>query len=107
MQKIQSYVNLGNILDKNKKKQVNQRLEQIKNPAILEILYPSTDELVKIIFVNETQPDLVSELGNAICKKFQKPVCLYKILSNGMVSLSKMKNIFQSRRLCEQIFIPG
>ena len=88
MKKIQSYVDLGNILDKNKKKQVNQRLESMANPAILEIPYPSTNEQVQIIFVNETQPDLVSELGNAICKKFQKPVCLYKILSNGMVSLS-------------------
>ena len=88
MKKIESYVNLGNILDKNKKKQVNQRLETMANPAILEIPYPETSEQVKIIFVNETQPDLVSELGNVICKKFQKPVCLYKILSNGMVSLS-------------------
>ena len=88
MKKIQSYVDLGNILDKNKKKQVNQRLEQMQVPSILEITYPSTNEQVQIIFVNETQPDLVSELGNTICKKFQKPVCLYKILSNGMVSLS-------------------
>ena len=88
MKKIQSYVDLGNILDKNKKKQVNQRLEQMQNPTVLEIPYPETSEQVQIIFVNETQSDLVSELGNAICKKFQKSVCLYKILSNGMVSLS-------------------
>lgn len=88
MKKIQSYVDLGNILDKNKKKQVNQRLEQMQNPTVLGIPYPSTNEEVQIIFVNETQSDLVSELGNAICKKFQKPVCLYKILSTGMVSLS-------------------
>ena len=88
MKKIKSYVDLGNILDKNKKKQVNQRLEQMQNPTVLEIPYPETSEQVQIIFVNETQPDLVSELGNTICKKFQKPVCLYKILSNGMVSLS-------------------
>ena len=88
MKKIQSYVDLGNILDKNKKKQVNQRLEQMQNPTVLEIPYPETSEQVQIIFVNETQSDLVSELGNSICKKFQKPVCLYKILSNGMVSLS-------------------
>ena len=88
MKKIQSYVDLGNILDKNKKKQVNQRLEQMQNPTVLEIPHPYNDEQVQVIFVNETQPDLVSELGNAICKKFQKPVCLYKILSNGMVSLS-------------------
>ena len=88
MKKIQSYVDLGNILDKNKKKQVNQRLEQMQTPTVLEIPYPETSEQVKIIFVNETQSDLVSELGNAICKKFQKPVCLYKILSTGMVSLS-------------------
>ena len=52
------------------------------------IPYPETYEQVQIIFVNETQSDLISELGNAICKKFQKPVCLYKILSTGMVSLS-------------------
>ena len=88
MKKIQSYVDLGNILDKNKKKQVNQRLEQMQTPTVLEIPYPETSEQVKIIFVNETQSDLVSELGNAICKKLQKPVCLYKILSTGMVSLS-------------------
>ena len=88
MKKIQSYVDLGNILDKNKKKQVNQRLEQMQTPTVLEIPYPETSEQVQIIFVNETQSDLVSELGNAICKKFKKPVCLYKIISNGMVSLS-------------------
>ena len=88
MKKIQSYVDLGNILDKNKKKQVSQRLEQMQNPTVLEIPYPETSEQVEIIFVNETQSDLISELGNAICKKFQKPVCLYKILSTGMVSLS-------------------
>ena len=88
MKKIQSYVDLGSILDKNKKKQVNQRLEQMQNPTVLEIPYPETSEQVQIIFVNETQSDLVSEFGNAICKKFQKPVCLYKILSTGMVSLS-------------------
>lgn len=88
MKKIQSYVDLGNILDKNKKKQVNQRLEQMQNPTVLGIPHPEISEYVQIIFVNETQPDLVSELGNAICKRFQKPVCLYKILSNGRVSLS-------------------
>lgn len=88
MKKIKSYVDLGNILDKNKKKQVNQRLEQMQTPTVLEIPYPETSEQVQIIFVNETQSDLISELGNAICKKFQKPVCLYKILSTGMVSLS-------------------
>jgi oligoribonuclease NrnB/cAMP/cGMP phosphodiesterase (DHH superfamily) len=60
----------------------------MQNPTVLEIPYPETSEQVQIIFVNETQSDLVSELRNAICKKFQKPVCLYKILSNGMVSLS-------------------
>lgn len=88
MKKIQSHVDLGNILDKNKKKQVNQRLEKMQTPTVLEIPYPETSEQVQIIFVNETQSDLISELGNAICKKFKKPVCLYKILSTGMVSLS-------------------
>ena len=101
MKKIQSYVDLGNILEKNKKKQVNQRLEQMQNPTVLEIPYPETSEQVQIIFVNETQPDLVSELGNTICKKFQKPVCLYKILSNGMVSLSfrSMDNLIDMSKI--------
>lgn len=88
MKKIQSYVDLGNILDKNKKKQVNQRLEQMQNPTVCKLHIQKLSEEVQIIFVNETQSDLISELGNAICKKFQKPVCLYKILSTGMVSLS-------------------
>lgn len=39
MKKIKSYVDLGNILDKNKKKQVNQRLEQMQTPTVLEIQY--------------------------------------------------------------------
>ena len=75
-------------LIKTKKKQVNQRLEQMQNPTVCKLHIQKLSEEVKIIFVNETQPDLVSELGNAICKKFHKPVCLYKILSSGMVSLS-------------------
>lgn len=60
----------------------------MQNPTVCKLHIQKLSEEVKIIFVNETQSDLVSELGNAICKKFQKPVCLYKILSNGMVSLS-------------------
>ena len=101
MKKIQSYVDLGNILDKNKKKQINQRLEQMRNPTVLEIPYPETFEQVQVIFVNETQSDLISELGNAICKKFQKPVCLYKILSTGMVSLSfrSMDNLIDMSKI--------
>lgn len=33
----------------------------------------------KILIINETQPDLVSQLGNELCKKYNVPVCLYNI----------------------------
>ena len=33
----------------------------------------------KLIIINETQPDLVSQLGNELCKKYNVPVCLYNI----------------------------
>jgi len=33
----------------------------------------------KLLIINETQPDLVSQLGNELCKKYDVPVCLYKI----------------------------
>lgn len=43
----------------------------------------------KLLIINETQPDLVSQLGNELCKKFQMPVCLYRISgSEQKVSLS-------------------
>ena len=33
----------------------------------------------KLLIINETQPDLVSQLGNELCKKYNVPVCLYNI----------------------------
>ena len=43
----------------------------------------------KLLIINETQPDLVSQLGNELCKKYNVPVCLYNISgSNGSNELS-------------------
>ena len=43
----------------------------------------------KLLIINETQPDLVSQLGNELCKKYDVPVCLYNISgSNGSTELS-------------------
>ena len=43
----------------------------------------------KLLIINETQPDLVSQLGNELCKKYNVPVCLYNISgSNGSTELS-------------------
>ena len=43
----------------------------------------------KLLIINETQPDLVSQLGNELCKKYNIPVCLYNISgSNGSTELS-------------------
>ena len=33
----------------------------------------------KLLIINETQSDLVSQLGNELCKKYNVPVCLYNI----------------------------
>lgn len=33
----------------------------------------------RMLIINETQPDLVSSLGNALCKQYNIPVCLYNI----------------------------
>ena len=33
----------------------------------------------KLLIINETQPDLVSQLGNELCRKYNVPVCLYNI----------------------------
>ncbi len=43
----------------------------------------------KLLIINETQPDLVSQLGNELCKKYNIPVCLYNISgSNGSNELN-------------------
>ena len=43
----------------------------------------------KLLIINETQPDLVSQLGNELCKKYNVPVFLYNISgSNGSNELS-------------------
>lgn len=43
----------------------------------------------KLLIINETQPDLASQLGNELCKKYNVPVCLYNIYSsNGLNELS-------------------
>lgn len=48
-----------------------------------------TVDSTKLLIINETQPDLVSQLGNELCKKYDIPVCLYNISgSEQKVSLS-------------------
>ena len=48
-----------------------------------------TVDSTKLLIINETQPDLVSQLGNELCKKYDIPVCLYNISgSNGSTELS-------------------
>lgn len=43
----------------------------------------------KLLIINETQPDLVSQLGNELCKKYNVPVCIYSISgSNSSKELS-------------------
>ena len=42
----------------------------------------------KLLIINETQPDLVSQLGNELCKKYNIPVCLYNI--SGSESSNKL-----------------
>lgn len=44
----------------------------------------------KLLIINETQPDLVSQLGNELCKKYNVPVCIYNISGSydGAISVS-------------------
>ena len=43
----------------------------------------------RMLIINETQPDLVSQLGNELCKKYNVPVCIYNISGyNGSTELS-------------------
>ena len=44
----------------------------------------------KLLIINETQPDLVSSLGNALCKQYDIPVCLYNISGSydGVISVA-------------------
>ena len=44
----------------------------------------------KLLIINETQPDLVSQLGDELCKKYNVPVCIYKISGSydGAISVS-------------------
>ena len=44
----------------------------------------------KLLIINETQPDLVSQLGNELCKKYNVPVCLYNISgsNDGAISVA-------------------
>lgn len=37
----------------------------------------------KLLIINETQPDLVSQLGNDLCKKYDVPVCLQANISGS------------------------
>jgi oligoribonuclease NrnB/cAMP/cGMP phosphodiesterase (DHH superfamily) len=44
----------------------------------------------RMLIINETQPDLVSSLGNALCKQYDIPVCLYNISGSydGVISVA-------------------
>ena len=44
----------------------------------------------RMLIINETQPDLVSQLGNELCEKYNVPVCLYNISGSydGAISVS-------------------
>ena len=72
----------GKAIQQYKEKQVYEKLSQLVEPKVVNLFD------IDFIVVNETQADLVSEFGNAICKKFNMPVCLYKIINEDNVSLS-------------------
>ena len=44
----------------------------------------------KLLIINETQPDLVSQLGNELCKKYNVPVCIYNVSGSydGVISVA-------------------
>lgn len=50
----------------------------------------------KLLIINETQPDLVSQLGNELCKKYDIPVCLYNISGSEDSNEQKVSLSFRS-----------
>ena len=50
----------------------------------------------KLLIINETQPDLVSQLGNDLCKKYDVPVCLYNISGSEYSTEMKVNLSFRS-----------
>ena len=50
----------------------------------------------KLLIINETQPDLVSQLGNELCKKYNIPVCLYNISRSDDSTEIKVNLSFRS-----------
>lgn len=50
----------------------------------------------KLLIINETQPDLVSQLGNELCKKYNIPVCLYNISGSENSTEQKVSLSFRS-----------
>ena len=50
----------------------------------------------KLLIINETQPDLVSQLGNDLCKKYDVPVCLYRIYGSEYSTEVKVSLSFRS-----------
>lgn len=65
----------------------NQLIEKkLKSYNPIYINFGST----RMLIINETQPDLVSSLGNALCKQYDIPVCLYSISGSydGVINVS-------------------
>ena len=50
----------------------------------------------KLLIINETQQDLVSQLGNDLCKKYDVPVCLYNISGSEYSTEMKVNLSFRS-----------
>lgn len=57
----------------------------------------------KLLIINETQPDLVSQLGNELCKKYNIPVCLYNISGSEYSKEMKVNLSFRSMEHLEPV----
>ncbi len=50
----------------------------------------------KILIINETQPDLVSQLGDELCKKYNVPVCIYNTSGSESSNELRVALLFRS-----------
>ena len=57
----------------------------------------------KLLIINETQPDLVSQLGNELCKRYNVPVCLYNISCSNCSNELNVSLSFRSMEHLEPV----
>ena len=80
---LEEIIKIGEILIEKTDSMVNAK---IKLDKLKPVLFGDLNNGVEVLMLNATEN--ISEIGNAICLKYQKPACMYFILETGEVVFS-------------------